>query len=300
MGKTGTIIDVIEGQAFPRSEEVGCPICGRYSESRKISVRFGMIAMVAECPDCRVAFQTPRPSVEASLAYMNWRWQSSDAYVADSESQMQRALRQAAFVKQYFDKPINLVDFGAGTGSFVRAALDQGWNATGIEQSHSAIAIAKELHNIELRKEFAGEQYNVATMWDVVEHLRDLQGTLSLIGEHLVEDGLLFISTGNFENWVRLVENDRWDLYLFDHQFYFSPSSLKQVLHSAGYSDSCLLDVNRSRPSINPKRIVRHPIRSILSWLGWAIARARWPAHGDINIMVAVARKKAGLTRCCT
>jgi len=123
------IVDVIEGQRFPRSEEVGCYLCGKTRERRRIPVRFGMYAMVAECPDCRIAFQTPRPSPEASVAYMNWRWRSTDSYVGNPISQMQRAMQQVAYVKQYINKPIRLVDFGAGAGSFVRAALDQGWDA---------------------------------------------------------------------------------------------------------------------------------------------------------------------------
>jgi hypothetical protein len=35
----GPIADVIEGRTFPRFEAVGCPICGRHFESRKIPVR---------------------------------------------------------------------------------------------------------------------------------------------------------------------------------------------------------------------------------------------------------------------
>jgi SAM-dependent methyltransferase len=292
----GQIVDVIEGQTFPRSEEVGCPICGRHFESRRIPVRYAMFAMVAECADCRIAFQSPRPSVEASLAYMNWRWRSADAYVADPERQMKRARKQVAHVRKHLkrsgmNQPVRLADFGAGAGSFVRAALDQGWQATGIEQSDSASARAREFYGVELRKDWAGEQYDVVTMWDVIEHLRDLEGTLRKIGEHLVDGGLLFIETGNFESWRRLAEADAWSLYLLDHQFYFTPSSLSQVLQITGYGNFCLLRVGRSWP--NPKGFLRNPIRAARSWMAWASAKARWPRHGDINVMVAVARKKA-------
>jgi SAM-dependent methyltransferase len=292
----GQIVDVIEGQTFPRSEEVGCPICGRHFESRRIPVRYAMFAMVAECADCRIAFQSPRPSVEASLAYMNWRWRSADAYVADPERQMKRARKQVAHVRKHLKrsgtrKPIRLADFGAGAGSFVRAALDHGWQATGIEQSDSAIARAREFYGVELRKDWAGDRYDVVTMWDVIEHLRDLEGTLRMIGEHLVDGGLLFIETGNFESWRRLAEADAWSLYLLDHQFYFTPNSLNQVLHITGYGDFCLLRVGRSWP--NPKGLLRNPIRAARSWMAWARAKTRWPRHGDINVMVAVAKKNA-------
>jgi len=137
-------------------------------------------------------------------------------------------------------------------------------------------------------------------MWDVVEHLRDPETVLRMIGEHLIQDGLVFIETGNFENWRRIVEKDKWGLYLFDHQFYFSPSSLAQVLCNAAYKSFCLLNCNRERPSLHPKRVLRHPLHSSalswLAWLEWAKARAQWPEHGDINIMVVVGRRGPGLS----
>jgi len=292
MDRMGAVVDVIEGQSFPRSEEVGCPICGQARPSRRIAVRYEQVAMVAECSDCRIEFQTPRPSAEASQAYMNWRWRSSGSYVGNAKSQTRRARRQIRYVKRYVGRVVKLVDFGAGAGSFVRAALDQGWDATGIETSDSAIARAREFYNVGLRKEFPNEQYDVATMWDVVEHLPDLQGTLQMVAEHLVDGGWLFIETGNVEHWLRCVEKDRWPLYLFDHQFYFSPSSLEQVLRRAGYEDFCLLKVNRSYPNLSPKRVVPHPLHTVRAWRAWAQARAKWPGHGDIDLMVTVARKK--------
>ena len=288
-------VDTIEGQSFPRSGEVKCYLCGKQRDSRRIPVAFSMHAMVAECLDCRMAFQSPRPSPEASAAYMNWRWRSTDAYVGNRASQLQRARQQIAVVKQFIDRRIRLADFGAGSGAFVRTALDEGWDAAGIEQSASARARAKEFYDVELLEGLGEGQYDVVTMWDVVEHLRDPQDVLARVGTHLAREGLIFIETGNFENWRRVADKDGWGLYLFDHQFYFSPSSLKQVLRNAGYSGFCLLNCNRMHPSINPKRIIRQPWKSVLSWCEWARAKTKWPEHGDMNVMVAVGRREPGL-----
>jgi SAM-dependent methyltransferase len=285
------IVDSIDGQVFPRSEEVNCYLCGRTRQARKIPVAFGMQAMVAECPDCRLAFQTPRPSQAASLAYMNWRWRSTDEYVADRASQMRRAAQQIAFVKQFVRHPGKLLDFGAGAGSFVRAARDQGWDATGIEQSLSARIRAKEFYDIELREVLDEERYAVATLWDVIEHLRDPVSVLRLVAEHLTQGGLIFIETGNYESWARVVQNDGWGLYLFDHQFYFSPASLRAVLRRAGFNGFRLLHTNRSYPEADPRLMFRRPLVSMRHWLEWAKARAKWPAHGDIDIMIVVAAR---------
>jgi SAM-dependent methyltransferase len=274
-------VDIIEGQRFPRSGEVRCYLCGRRQESRRIPVRFGMHAMVAECSNCRIAFQSPRPSPEASLAYMNWRWRSADSYVGSRASQMQRAMRQIAHVKQFVYRPIRLVDFGAGSGSFVRAALDHSWDATGIEQSTSARARAREFYDVKLREELREGRYDVATMWDVVEHLRDPREVLAMVRTYLVRDGLIFIATGNFENWRRVVEKARWTLYLFDHQFYFSPSSLRRVLRDAGCNGFCLLNCNRERPLTLQRNLLRGNGHNPLEQLYLrAIARGLVPRVG--------------------
>jgi len=290
------IVDVINGERFLRSEKVGCYLCGKAYEPRRIPVAYGMQAMVAECPVCRLAFQTPRPSPEASLAYMDWRWASNDDYVGSREGQMRRARQQVKIVQRYFKGPIRLLDFGAGSGAFVRAALDTGWNATGVEQSDSARVRAKEFYDVDLLKETRRECYDAVTMWDVIEHLRDPAGTLGLIGEHLTEEGLVFIETGNFENWIRLANKDSWGLYLFDHQFYFSPGSLREVLRRSGFNGFHLLGCNRAHPSINPIKLIRDPAHTLRYWWEWAGARLKWPAHGDINIMVVVG-KMAGPIR---
>lgn len=289
------IVDLINGDQFLRSEKVGCYLCGKVYEPRSIPVAFGMRAMVAECPDCRLAFQTPRPPLEASLAYMDWRWASDDDYVGSREGQMQRARQQVNIVNRYFGRPIKLLDFGAGSGAFVRSALDAGWDATGVERCAPARSRAKEYYDVDLIEEPGGGPSDAITLWDVIEHLRDPVEFLKMIREHLVEDGLIFIETGNFENWVGIANENTWGLYLFDHQFYFTPSSLGEVLRRAGFNGFRLLDYNRFHPPNDPIKIIRDPFLSIRHWSAWANAMVKWPNHGDINIMVAVGKRESGL-----
>lgn len=285
--------DNIDGKKFLRTQLVVCPICSQDREPREIQARFGLKAMVAECEDCRIAFQTPRPSIEASIAYMNMRWNSEDTYVANVESQVKRATAQLSYVSQNHKGSLNLVDFGAGAGSFVKAAIDNGWEAYGIEHSDSAIARAKDFYGVNLYKEFQGEKVDVVTMWDVIEHLQDPQDTLEMVAKTLKEDGLLVVETGNYEHWRRLVERDSWGLYLFDHHYYFTPESLKKVLLRSGFENVRLLDVDHRAPVITLRKCIGHPISTAVSWFEYKRAMAKWPSHGDIYNMVLVAQKSS-------
>lgn len=273
--------DIIEGRHFSREAPIPCPLCGTAGGGpRVIPVLFGMRASVAECARCRIAYQTPRPSPAASLAYMDWRWRSTDDYVGNRAAQAERARKQLNIVKQHTGACRRIVDFGAGAGAFVRTALEDGRDAVGVERSEAARMRAREFHGVDLFEKFPAGGCDVITLWDVVEHLRDPVATLTEIATHLTEEGLLFVETGNLESWRRVGEGDRWGLYLFDHQFYFSPSALRGVLVAAGFSGFQLLDVNQEQRPHAPDEAS-----------AWDDAMARWPTHGNINVMVAIARK---------
>jgi hypothetical protein len=284
------ITDIIDNKPFVRVENVGCPICGNRFASRPIKALFGMTAHVAVCNECRIAFQTPRPSPEATLAYMNWRWASSDTYVSNVESQLKRGREQLDLVHTCISPPGSLLDFGAGSGSFVKVALESGWSAHGVERSGAARSNAINRYGVDLFEELPDTQYDVITMWDVVEHLRSPGEMLSGLSKNLKPSGLIFIETGNWENWERVVNGDKWHVYLLDHHFYFSPSSLSRLVSDAGYQDFRLLDVNRKNPGGlgNFRRMPRYTAQC---WMAWLKAKMKWGNHGDIHTMIAVARK---------
>jgi SAM-dependent methyltransferase len=281
--------DTIEGITYERQERVDCPLCSRAHPARLIAVQFGMKASVAECHDCRIAYQTPRPSVEASLAYMDMRWRSYDAYVADGELQRARAQRYLEVVAALGVPSPRILDFGAGIGTFVRAARDEGWDAVGVERSAAAIERARSEHSVELNVDLSAvdHDFDVITMWDVVEHLRDPSGTVEVLRAHLRPGGWVVLETGNWESGGRLSAGDAWTLYLFDHQYYFSPRSLEEILSRAGLMDFRLMGGQRSPLPASPQGAsgVESDTREV-----YQRAIALWPEHASIGIMVAAAR----------
>ncbi len=283
-----SMIDRINGDRYPRLDPIACPLCGRVNDPRPIAARFDMQTSVAECVPCRLAYQTPRPSEEASRAYMNWRWSSGDRYVTDSESKRRAAREKLRQVEAVRSAPGRLLDFGAGSGAFVRASLDGGWDTVGVEQSEAAIARAREYYGVALQSALPDDRFDVITLWDVVEHLRDPIAVLRLLHDRLAEGGMLFLETGNYENWRRVLEGDRWGLYLLDHHFYFTPHSLEIATSQAGFSAFRVLDVDHSAPSL--RRLLTRPRWGMRAWRAYRDAQKAWPGHGDINVMVAVAK----------
>lgn len=282
--------DTIEGVAYERRARPGCPFCARGHAARAIAVSFGMTVSVAECPDCRLAYQTPRPSLDASLAYMDMRWRSQDPYVADREAQRTRAQMQLDLVASIAPPRPRILDFGSGIGTFVRAARDAAWDAVGVERSRPAAERAQSENGVALAPDLSAVSgdFDVVTMWDVIEHLRDPMETVAALRRHLRPGGRLVAETGNWESWSRLAAGDAWSLYLFDHQYYFSPSALQSLLHRAGLSEFRLLPVAERPPPARPDEA--GGLAALGSWNAYRSAVARWPDHASIDIMVAAVR----------
>ena len=283
--------DIICGRKYCRKDAVGCPLCGQKHKPRLLNVQFEMKVMVAECPSCRLAYQTPRPSVEACQAYMDMRWNSSDSYVRDIKEQQQRAKKQMQYVKQVTSKTGRLLDFGAGIGTFVQTAMMEGWQAIGVERSSLAINRAKEENGVELYREVQGADYDVITLWDVVEHLQYPQEIFTKLRSLLCLGGYLIIETVNWESWLRLTMGDRWNLYLFDHHFYFSPLSLREMVARCGLHNFTLLNTKPTPPII---RAFLHFGFNRSTWEGYRRAKKLWPTHYSYNVMVAAVQSS-----CC-
>jgi 2-polyprenyl-3-methyl-5-hydroxy-6-metoxy-1,4-benzoquinol methylase len=280
-------MDRIDGVTYRREPPIGCPLCGASRPARVIRTRFGVNTSVAECPPCRLAYQTPRPTEDASKAYMDRRWSAGGAYVSNSPAKLRSARRKLATLSSLLTGRARLLDFGAGSGAFVRVCRDAGMEALGVERSEVAIARAREELDIDLQAALPEGPFDIITLWDVVEHLREPVETLQALRQRLAANGVLVMETGNYENWQRMVDGDRWGMYLFDHHFYFSPHSLAEFARQASFSGLRVMNVNHRAPSWG--RTTRHPAWGLRAWRAWREARRRWPEHGDINVMIVVA-----------
>ena len=283
--------DVIEGVPYARVERPGCPLCARVNPTRMIAATFGMMAMVAECTDCRLAYQSPRPSLEASLAYMDMRWRSQDAYVADVERQRNRAQAQTAILAPLVGARPRVLDFGAGIGTFVKVARELGWEAVGVERSIPALERATRQNAIDLEPDLyaVDGEFDIITLWDVIEHQRDPVGVVAELRTHLRPGGWMVFETGNWESWNRLATGDAWSLYLFDHQYYFSPASLAAFLSKSGLAEFQILSGRQGAPPEPPADGASEDARS--RWDAYRRGIALWPEHASIDIMTVAARR---------
>lgn len=148
---------------------------------------------------------------------------------------------------------VRLLDIGCGTGGFLHYARDHGFEVYGFDSSQAQIDYAsRDLQN--LRKAFHPVEYleflgapdlrfDMVTLWDVLEHIRNPLESLCSIRSILNPNGLLFVSVPNgramlWKRKVYTVIGKRDDaLWVpWEHAYYYSAKSLPAYLTKAGFT----------------------------------------------------------------
>ncbi|MCY2686532.1 class I SAM-dependent methyltransferase [Salinimicrobium sp. TH3] len=133
---------------------------------------------------------------------------------------------------------VKILDIGAGTGDFLRAAKNRNWEVFGVEPNPDARKLASE-KGVELEKttsSFFDHSFDVITMWHVLEHVPDLEEQIKELDRLLKPNGLLVIAVPNFKSDDAKKYEENWAAYdVPRHLYHFSPSAIKDIFNSTGF-----------------------------------------------------------------
>ncbi|MDT8415001.1 MAG: class I SAM-dependent methyltransferase [Flavobacteriaceae bacterium] len=124
-----------------------------------------------------------------------------------------------------------ILDIGAGTGEFVKAAKNSGWLSEGIEPDAGARNKASEkgvsLHSE--TKQYADKSFDIVTLWHVLEHVYHPDEQIKEIYRLLKEGGTAVIAVPNFTCYSALYYKNHWAAFdVPRHLWHFSPKYLKK------------------------------------------------------------------------
>ena len=132
----------------------------------------------------------------------------------------------------------NLLDVGAGSGILVEAAIEDGYDATGIEPSAWLQEQAEERH-LPVKKGVLSDipttdKFDVITLIDVIEHVVDPLDLLIEIKERLKPDGCAMIVTPDCHSFFAKLLGRKWWHYRVAHIGYFNLENLKAACEKSG------------------------------------------------------------------
>jgi SAM-dependent methyltransferase len=218
----------------------GCPACGE-TQRKRLFVKDGW--PIERCAACTLVYVDARLDREAIDQIYRRDYYEGEAF-ADYLGERRERLESARDRVRRLASVIpggRLLDLGCATGFFLEAAAAS-YDVTGVEVSQFAAEFARKEfgHRVFIGEIFdaplVDEEFDVVTMWDVLEHVRDPRATLDEVARVTRTGGVLVLSTGNVEGPLARRDLEHWDLmFPPGHLTFFSPQSLEPLLNAAGF-----------------------------------------------------------------
>lgn len=229
-----------------------CPVCGGKEFQPVLTCKDHTVSgedfSIVACQACDFKFTNPRPEDQDLGNY----YQSED-YISHSDTRKGLISRLYHRVRSYtlkqklelISKYVSrgtILDYGCGTGYFLDYCSRQGWKGFGMEPDKGARKIAFESglnvseNKTILEQKTADLKFNAITLWHVLEHVTDLDASLSFFRQKLMRDGVLVIAVPNHKSYDAKHYGEFWAAYdVPRHLYHFDAKSIEKLMVRHGF-----------------------------------------------------------------
>lgn len=224
-----------------------CPVCQERNFSYFLSCKDYTVShetfQLHQCTNCSFVLTTPRPEAkELEKYYLSPHYIShtnKSVHLIDLIYKMSRLLTlrwKYSLIKKYSvfsETNAQVLDFGCGTGAFIQECEKHKIKASGVEPSPIARREAIRNTNSQISADILDVQgpFDAITLWHVLEHVSQLQDTVSKLKNKLNENGTLFIAVPNLQSYDAKKYGDKWAGYdVPRHLWHFSNKTMQLLL----------------------------------------------------------------------
>ncbi len=291
-----------------------CPICESELIQEVFNVKDFSVSKesfpVWECKNCSGRFTQDVPTEDEIGKYYE-----SQEYISHSNTSTGIVNRIYQQVRHYTlnqkkrkvesisnTKAGALLDIGCGTGEFAGLMSRSGWRVVGLEPSDVARRQALENQKLEAYPseklfDLPEGDFDVVTMWHVLEHVHRLHEYLAQIKNVLRRPGYLIIAVPNYKSPDAQHYGADWAAYdVPRHLYHFSPRSMEILLEKNGFTleskrnmnlDSFYVSMLSERYRGNSPELV------LGGWQGWRSFYKTWDKPDGCSSVLYVAKVSA-------
>lgn len=230
-----------------------CPVCAAGTihpvvELQDFSVSKQVFA-IWECAQCSFRFTQDIPDQTAIVPYYK-----SENYISHSDTNKGLINRLYHLVRRFTlrgkrtlverestKQSGRLLDVGAGTGAFLQEMKIAGWDITGLEPDSDARILAEQKAGLLLQEpdvlfQLPVSNFDVITLWHVLEHVHALHNYLDQFHALLKQDGVLLIAVPNYTSGDASYYQQYWAAYdVPRHLYHFSPKAMRTLMEKHGF-----------------------------------------------------------------
>ncbi len=229
--------------------KISCPWCKSENTQEFLEINDFFLTQekfhIYECKECKLKFTTPVPE---DLDH----YYKSENYLSHSDTNKSIFARiyncvRKINIRQKFNNSVGdlpqgkILDIGCGVGEFLNFCKNKGWEITGIEPSEEARKIAEKKLDTKIFtpqqiEELPRQQYDVITMWHVLEHVEDLHSEINELQRLLKPNGRLIIALPNHQSYDAQHYGKHWAAYdVPRHLSHFSKESIKNIFQNSNF-----------------------------------------------------------------
>lgn len=270
-------------------EEVECPSCPGAGKIPLYDLNSNGKRSIVRCADCSLIYVTPRIArdrIASTYSGQDYFERKDDRtgysnYLEDRDLHLLFFRRQLTELEEKFPNRGRLLDVGCAGGFLIEAAIENGWQAEGVELSQFASAYARDTLGLQVRTgslvdaKFESNSFEVVVMDDVIEHLENPLTEALEVWRILKPGGTFLLHTPNAASPWRHLMGRKWiHLKPDEHLYYFEPATIKHLLNQAGfdvlYAKACSKATNAT--------YILGVLEKKLPWIAWW-ANALFPKH---------------------
>lgn len=223
-----------------------CPVCSAQSPELLYELNDFRIC---RCPSCSMVYVDPRVRTEDIFDIYRDEYFHRGSQGGYENYELNAPLRIKTFERWYRDLERYLparreaaLDIGCAAGYFLDLLKQRGWRCVeGMELNRPMIPELRrrgfEIFDVPLEQFVPKRHYQLITLFDVLEHLPDINNDFEKLAAMLDEDGIVALVTPDFSSLQRKLFGRRWFQFKpREHIYYFTPQTLAKIAQNHGFS----------------------------------------------------------------